>query len=79
MKIESFFPGRIRVSSELFTKAENIEMIRERVNTLDGIKDISENLRTGSITVLYDPLRISMDMLMGAKEELERLEQELSA
>lgn len=78
MNIESFFPGRLRVSSELFTTQENVDKIVERVNTIDGIKNISSNLRTGSITVLYNPLAISMDMLMEAKAEIERLEGELN-
>lgn len=77
MNIESFFPGRLRVSSKLFTKQENIDRIRQQVNTMNGIKDISTNLRTGSITVQYDPGLISMQMLMDAKAELEKLEQEM--
>lgn len=44
---------------------------------MNGIKDISTNLRTGSITVQYDPGLISMQMLMDAKAELEKLEQEM--
>ncbi len=77
MKIESFFPGRLRVSSPLFMKQEALDKVMERVNSLDGIKNVSGNLRTGSLTVLYDPLRITMPMLMNAKEEIERLELEL--
>ncbi len=77
MKIESFFPGRLRVSSPLFMRQEALDKIKEHVNTLDGIKSVSANLRTGSLTVLYDPLRVTMQMLTNAKEEIERLELEL--
>lgn len=77
MKIESFFPGRLRVSSPLFTKQDDLDKIREYVSAMDGIKDFSGNLRTGSITVAYDSSVITMPMLMNAKEELERIEREL--
>lgn len=77
MNIESFFPGRLRVSSALFTRQENLDKIRKRVSAMDGIKSIDGNLRTGSVTVTYDPAVISMPMLMDAKAELEKLEQEL--
>jgi hypothetical protein len=43
---------------------------------MDGIKEVSVNARTGSLTVLYDSSRITMPMLMSAKEEIERLESE---
>ncbi len=68
MEIESFFPGRLRVSSPLFMRREAVDKIREHVGSMDGIKDISVNSRTGSLIVLYDPLRITMPMLMNAKE-----------
>ena len=77
MNIESFFPGRFRVRSSLFTKQENLDRIREYVNSMDGIKDITANLRTGSVTVVYDASLITVPMLMQAKAELERLESEL--
>ncbi len=78
MQIESFFPGRLRVRSPLFTRQENLEKINEFVRSIDGIKDIAANLRTGSLTVLYDSSLITMPMLMDAKDELERMELELS-
>ncbi len=76
MKIESFFPGRLRVSSPLFTRSEAFARIIEYVEGIEGIRDVSGNLRTGSITVLYDPERITTPMLMSAKEEIENLESE---
>lgn len=78
MKIESFFPGRLRVSSPLFTKPENLEKIRNHVSSMDGIREIAGNAKIGSLTVVYDPSRITMPMLMDAKEEIERLERTLS-
>lgn len=76
MKIESFFPGRLRVSSPLFARQENLDRIHEHVRSMEGITSISGNLRTGSLTVVYDSTRISIPMLMSAKEEIERLELE---
>lgn len=78
MKIESFFPGRLRVSSPLFTNQEHLDKIQQYVNTIDGIKEFSANTRTGSVTVVYDSSVISMPTLMNAKEEFERLERELA-
>ncbi|MCC8179626.1 MAG: hypothetical protein LIP23_01750 [Planctomycetes bacterium] len=77
MKLESFFPGRLRVRSELFMKQENLDKIQEYVNAIDGVKEVTANPLTGSITVLYNPSVITMPMLMQAKDELERLESEL--
>lgn len=77
MNIESFFPGRLRVSSPLFGKPENMDKIQEQVRTMAGVKDVSGNLSTGSLTVVYDPKIITMDMLMQAKGEIEKLELEL--
>lgn len=77
MKIESFFPGRLRVSSPLFASRENIDKIRKHAESIDGVKSVEANPRTGSLTVLYDSSRITMPMLMEAKEEIERLEREL--
>lgn len=77
MEIESFFPGRIRVRSPLFTKRDNVDKVVERVHALPGVKEATGNLRTGSLTVLYDPAVVTMPRLMEAKEEMERLEQEL--
>ena len=78
MNIESFFPGRLRVNSKLFTKQENVDRIKEMVGAIEGIRTVVENLRTGSVTVTYDSGRISMQMLMDAKEELEKLERDLA-
>jgi hypothetical protein len=77
MKIESFFPGRLRVSSALFTRTDVLAKIRDYVSAIDGILDMADNPRTGSLTVRYDASRITMPMLMTAKEEIERLEREM--
>ena len=74
MEIESFFPGRIRVSSKLFLAPENVEKAKELIRARPGIRDVSANLRAGSLTVIYDSGAISMQMLMDAKAEIERWE-----
>jgi hypothetical protein len=78
MNIESFFPGRIRVRSNAFSCQENLNRLGEHVRGIDGVREFSGNPRTGSVTILYDPAVITMAMLMDAKDELERLERELS-
>lgn len=74
MEIESFFPGRIRVSSALFKREHVVGRVRELLAGREGIRDIANNLRTGSLTVTYDSSIIDLDELMRAKSELELLE-----
>ncbi len=74
MEIESFFPGRIRISSKLFREQENVEKAKSLVGSREGIKSVSENLRAGSLTIVYDPAAITVDMLLEAKAEIERWE-----
>lgn len=74
MKIESFFPGRIRVSSGLFLDKENTDRAKALVGGREGVRSVSENNRTGSLTIVYDAGVISMEMLLEAKDEIERWE-----
>ncbi|MCC8191123.1 MAG: hypothetical protein LIP77_10905 [Planctomycetes bacterium] len=75
MQIESFFPGRLRIRSPLFTKQDTLDQVTAYVRGLDGIRTITGNPQTGSLTVVYDPSVITMPMLMTAKQEIENLEQ----
>ena len=77
MKIESFFPGRLRISSQLFAKQANLDTVIARIGAIDGVKETTGNIRAGSLTVVYDASVITMPMLMNAKEEIERLESEM--
>lgn len=74
MDIESFFPGRIRVRSDVFRDADKSAAALAVLSAQPGIKDIAVNARTGSLTVVYDPAAIPLESLMQAKNELERLE-----
>lgn len=75
MQIESYFPGRIRVSSRILSSPENMAKLRERLEGREGVRELSANPRTGSITLVYDPSVITLDMLLEAKKEMEKLEQ----
>ena len=77
MKIESFFPGRLRISSPLFAKQANLDTVIAHVGAIDGVKETTGNTRAASLTVVYDASIITMPMLMNAKEEIERLESEM--
>lgn len=76
MNVESFFPGRLRVRSEMFTKPAVADRITTYIHSVHGVKNVSVNARTGSLTVVYDATVITMPMLMEAKDELERLARE---
>jgi hypothetical protein len=36
------------------------------------------NQRAGSATILYDPARLSVEMLMSARDEIEKLEKTMT-
>ena len=74
MHIESFFPGRIRVSSSLFREQAHVDRARALLAGRDGVDRVDANQRTGSLTILYDAGVITMDMLLEAKMEIERWE-----
>lgn len=74
MDIASYFPGRIRVSSKFFTIQENMDMAAARLHAAPGIKEVTGSLRTGSLTIVYDPKRISQEMLLDAKKQIEEWE-----
>lgn len=78
MKVESFFPGRLRVRSALFTRQESLTRLGEIVGTIQGVKNIFANPKTGSVTVVYDPNLISTQMLMEARGRMEELAREFS-
>ena len=71
MQIESFFPGRVRVNSPLFRIQENAERAKIALVGQVGVASVEANLRTGSLTILYDARVISMEMLLAAKAEME--------
>lgn len=79
MKIVSFFPGRIRVCSDAFRKEAVLSVLRARVEAIPGVRSFAGNARTGSVTIEYDPVAITNDMLLAARDELERMEGELRA
>lgn len=79
MKILSFFPGRIRVGSEVFKNETTVEEVKTRLSEIKGIREFEFNTRTGSITIKYDSSVISMAMLGEAKEMLEKMEADLAA
>ena len=74
MEIESFFPGRIRISSALFRTRENLARAKSIVGSRPGVRSVSANPRTGSLTILYDAGVVTMDMLVEAKREIESWE-----
>jgi hypothetical protein len=71
MRVERFFPGRIRVSSPLFRKAEHVGSLRKALAGIPGIDFVEANLRIGSVTVVYDARSIAFETLMAAKEKIE--------
>lgn len=79
MEIVSFFPGRIRVCSEVFKNADVLAEVRAFLEAMDGIEDFSANARTGSVAVVYDASVITVEMLMEAKETLEQMERDALA
>lgn len=74
MRIESFFPGRLRVSSPVFVQPALVETVLARLRAAAGVRSAEINPRTGSLTLLYDPAAVSMATLEEAKATLEKME-----
>lgn len=59
-------PGRLRVRSEVIRGNERAARVaQERIACVDGVKSVTTNPLTGSITVLYDPALLTADNLVG--------------
>ncbi|TVQ88438.1 MAG: cation transporter [Chromatiaceae bacterium] len=64
-------PGRIRVRSNAFRcSAHRSEAAREHLLSMDGVEAVQINPRAGSITVNYDPARLTHPELLGTLERL---------
>ncbi|MDR0827703.1 MAG: hypothetical protein LBN33_07495 [Desulfovibrio sp.] len=70
--IASFFDGRVRVRHPALRDEKVMGGIKNLLAARDGILNTTENLRTGSLLILYDPRRISGEDLLAACALLEK-------
>lgn len=64
-------PGRLRVRSAAFRcSAHRGEAAREHLLALDGVEAVQINPRAGSLTVNYDPARLTQSEVLATLERL---------
>ena len=69
--IASFFDGRVRLRGEALKDKEFMANVKTLVSSREGILEIRDNLRTGSLLVKYDPAVITREDLLAAAAILE--------
>lgn len=69
--IVSFIEGRIRLRHPILTDESVVQQIASAMQGYTGIHHISNNLRTGSLLVEYDPTIISQADLLAASQAFE--------
>jgi hypothetical protein len=71
-RLESFAPGRLRVRIKPGSSTpQQIENLQRRLHSREGIKEVSANPATGSVTVSYDHSRYSTVGIFSLLEELD--------
>jgi len=64
-------PGRIRVRSSAFRcPSERAGGARDRLEAMDGVREVRLNPRAGSITIHCDPSRLRHSRLLGVLGEV---------
>lgn len=69
--ISSFIDGRVRIRHKALKDPEFMATIRDTVAGQDGVLEVRDNPKTGSLLVRYDPAVISHDKLLMAAQMLE--------
>ncbi len=71
--VTSYFPGRIRLRAEVFKDSVIVERCLAILKQSDAVKNVENNLRTGSVLLEYDEERVPMDKLKPLKPFFEKL------
>jgi hypothetical protein len=68
--------GRIRILDSNLKDLKRIDLVKESLEKLDGIKDIRITDTVGSLLINYDPIVIPLEGILGSLEGLVNLEME---
>ncbi|MDR2488858.1 MAG: hypothetical protein LBD42_05130 [Desulfovibrio sp.] len=66
--IASFFEGRIRLRASALKKEEHMSMALAFIRAQAGVRNVTPNIRTGSILVEYAPDKLSRESIESALE-----------
>lgn len=76
MTITSNIPGRIRITDQRLTRADRAEQLRSELLAMNGVTEVTINVRTGSLLVVYSAAQSCLQGIMelitgmfGAAEE----------
>lgn len=64
MTITSNIPGRIRIRDQRMTRADRAEQLRTDLMAMNGVGDVTVNLRTGSLLIIYSTAQSCLEGIM---------------
>lgn len=62
--VRSFTEGRVRLRHPALENARIAAMAQDALSGIPGVLEASVNTQTGSALLLYDPVRVTQDMLV---------------
>lgn len=74
--ITSFFPGRVRLRAPVFKDAELTNTAISILKQFPAVKKIEYNPVTGSILLLYNPLKVPIEKIKPLIPVLKKLQHE---
>lgn len=74
--ITSFFPGRIRLRAPIFKEADLVGKARSILEKSAAVKNIENNLLTGSVLIEYYPDKVPMQKLLPMQDFFTALSKE---
>ena len=74
--ITSFFPGRLRLRAPIFREADLVGKALPIVRKNDAVKNVENNLLTGSVLIEYDPDKVPLQKLLSMQDFFTALAEE---
>lgn len=62
--VRSFTEGRVRLRHPALENARIAALAQDSLSGIPGVLEASVNMQTGSALLLYDPARVTQDMLV---------------
>lgn len=68
MMVTSFFPGRVRLRAPVFKEEALVEKAIEILRKFPALKNIENNLLTGSVLIEYQADKVPMEKLLPLRD-----------
>ncbi|WP_197018273.1 HMA2 domain-containing protein [Treponema sp. C6A8] len=68
MMVTSFFPGRIRLRAPVFKEADLVEKAIGILRKFPALKNVENNLLTGSVLIEYEADKVPMEKLISLRD-----------